>query len=562
MDSVTFKITWNKEVRRFSLRPLEVTMNVLQQRMRELFPSLRGSQGDMEFVWIDDENDRVTVSSDSELHEAVEMMRHSSNGYVKLEVFQQTAPATASSVYDEASASADIAEILNCMPLNVEGIEIHQVGGEQTETVHENITCDGCGVKPIVGVRYKCTVRPDFDLCAKCESLGPQPYPMTKIYRPVMYIPNPIPEDVPPEPPVPPFGHGPFGPRPFPFPFGGHPHDPSQFPPRPPCGGPWGGRGMRGCGRGMWGPPPPGRCNWRDFKRTAKAMFADVAGGHRGRRHRGGRGEDNANDDENEQMQAALEQSLASAAKASPQLKARFVRDITIPDGTRVEPNAEFVKTWRVRNDGDENWPAGCTLVHASGDVMSPAGESLTVNVPSITAGNEDNIALPLIAPGQEGRHVEYFRFQSPNGSNFGQRLWVDVRVTEPQARFQSMDDAKKDPVPVANVVVPQPAVSAPPAPVPAMVSNPPEVSLFASAPQYDSENECGEEFEEIPPIFPSPMEEKWEIELNLFHAMGFTNNDVIIPLLERHVVNPGSGGATNAAALQTVIGVLLGTSM
>jgi peptidoglycan hydrolase-like protein with peptidoglycan-binding domain len=38
------------------------------------------------------------------------------------------------------------------------------------ETVHSNIRCDVCNVHPIVGARYQCTVCPDFDLCAKCEA--------------------------------------------------------------------------------------------------------------------------------------------------------------------------------------------------------------------------------------------------------------------------------------------------------------------------------------------------------------------------------------------------------
>jgi len=36
--------------------------------------------------------------------------------------------------------------------------------------VHTYITCDGCEVKPIVGLRYKCTVCADFDYCEKCEA--------------------------------------------------------------------------------------------------------------------------------------------------------------------------------------------------------------------------------------------------------------------------------------------------------------------------------------------------------------------------------------------------------
>jgi hypothetical protein len=30
---------------------------------------------------------------------------------------------------------------------------------------HPNVECDGCGQAPIIGPRYKCTVRKDFDYC-------------------------------------------------------------------------------------------------------------------------------------------------------------------------------------------------------------------------------------------------------------------------------------------------------------------------------------------------------------------------------------------------------------
>lgn len=40
------------------------------------------------------------------------------------------------------------------------------------EKTHFSIFCDGCGVGPIEGVRFKCLVCPNFDLCAKCEANG------------------------------------------------------------------------------------------------------------------------------------------------------------------------------------------------------------------------------------------------------------------------------------------------------------------------------------------------------------------------------------------------------
>jgi len=38
------------------------------------------------------------------------------------------------------------------------------------KTVHKGVSCNLCGVSPIVGNRYKCTVCYDYDLCDSCEN--------------------------------------------------------------------------------------------------------------------------------------------------------------------------------------------------------------------------------------------------------------------------------------------------------------------------------------------------------------------------------------------------------
>ena len=52
--------------------------------------------------------------------------------------------------------------------------------------IHQNVTCDGCGIFPIVGNRYKCAVCPDFDFCENCEKkLGKEhSHPMVQISNP------------------------------------------------------------------------------------------------------------------------------------------------------------------------------------------------------------------------------------------------------------------------------------------------------------------------------------------------------------------------------------------
>jgi len=50
--------------------------------------------------------------------------------------------------------------------------------------IHNNVVCDGCGMGPIVGNRYKCSVCPDFDFCKGCERTQDHPHDFIKIKKP------------------------------------------------------------------------------------------------------------------------------------------------------------------------------------------------------------------------------------------------------------------------------------------------------------------------------------------------------------------------------------------
>ena len=51
---------------------------------------------------------------------------------------------------------------------------------------HPGIYCNGCD-GPIIGTRYKCAVRADYDLCEACMRSKPQAHPMMKILTPIDY---------------------------------------------------------------------------------------------------------------------------------------------------------------------------------------------------------------------------------------------------------------------------------------------------------------------------------------------------------------------------------------
>jgi len=49
-------------------------------------------------------------------------------------------------------------------------------------------------------------------------------------------------------------------------------------------------------------------------------------------------------------------------------LKAKFIRDVTLPDRCRVSPNCEYYKTWEVANAGVQPWPVELGLVFMRGE--------------------------------------------------------------------------------------------------------------------------------------------------------------------------------------------------
>ncbi|MBU1879514.1 MAG: hypothetical protein KJ734_11235, partial [Chloroflexi bacterium] len=47
-----------------------------------------------------------------------------------------------------------------------------------------------------------------------------------------------------------------------------------------------------------------------------------------------------------------------------------FISDVTVPDGTRVEPGARVDKVWRLQNTGTCEWGAGYRWAFVAGEQM------------------------------------------------------------------------------------------------------------------------------------------------------------------------------------------------
>lgn len=112
-----------------------------------------------------------------------------------------------------------------------------------------------------------------------------------------------------------------------------------------------------------------------------------------------------------------------------------FVRDVTIPDGTRFAPGETFTKTWRLKNRGTCTWTADYMLVFSSGDSM---GSTTAVRLPgNVAPGQSVDVSVTLTAPSRRGDYLGYWMLRNPSGMLFGygdranQAFYVDINVDD-----------------------------------------------------------------------------------------------------------------------------------
>jgi len=110
---------------------------------------------------------------------------------------------------------------------------------------------------------------------------------------------------------------------------------------------------------------------------------------------------------------------------------AQFIDDVTIPDGTIMDPDESFTKTWRLKNIGSCTWTSSYAVVFSSGDSMNgPATQALAGNV---NPGQTVDISIDLKAPAASGSYKGYWKLRNAAGVHFTQ-FYVDIKVQAPTA--------------------------------------------------------------------------------------------------------------------------------
>ena len=114
--------------------------------------------------------------------------------------------------------------------------------------------------------------------------------------------------------------------------------------------------------------------------------------------------------------------------------KVQFVADVNFPDGTVVQPGAQFTKTWRLKNVGSCAWTTSYELVYSSGEKMGAASSAKFPK--NVAVGETVDISINMTAPTSAGSYRGYWMFKNANVALFGigahanKPWWVDIKVT------------------------------------------------------------------------------------------------------------------------------------
>ena len=103
-----------------------------------------------------------------------------------------------------------------------------------------------------------------------------------------------------------------------------------------------------------------------------------------------------------------------------------FVQDLTVPDGTNFIPGEPIDKKWLVSNSGTCNWDSRYRLKLISGDPMGAPNEQALYPARS---GTKATLRILFTAPQNPGTYQNAWQASSPDGSNFGSEVFIQITV-------------------------------------------------------------------------------------------------------------------------------------
>eukprot|EP00830_Metopus_es_P021206 TRINITY_DN8765_c0_g1_i1.p1 TRINITY_DN8765_c0_g1~~TRINITY_DN8765_c0_g1_i1.p1 ORF type:complete len:464 (-),score=110.55 TRINITY_DN8765_c0_g1_i1:48-1439(-) len=393
-STIVLKLEYNGIIKR--LRNIPKTYALLLQLINEYFPESKKAIFTVKYADMD--GDLISVGSDADLQEAYCQLKESKKSAIKFLVEaakkkvpdkkKNTAPKVQKAPKTE-ETSLKIEQPSVGTPKKKEDEEEKKfkrnektppLSGDQPECVHEHIICDGCETTPIIGIRYKCSQCPDYDLCERCEAKG------THNHHSLLKIKNPVPRPVPNRNPndktiiidVPaPLSNLILNCPQIAQAFRAqHPGDTRQEETKEIDLGTL----FQGHGKGIF----------QKFIRPFLGKLGMKMGGKK-------------------KKMARVEGGKEARVKA-----------LTCPPGYILTP------TWKIKNLAKREWPQNARLVKKAGNIEF---EEVPLEI-GLKPNDSTELTVPIVAPAASGEYKLRLAFQDSEGKSFGQALEVNLTVS------------------------------------------------------------------------------------------------------------------------------------
>lgn len=127
--------------------------------------------------------------------------------------------------------------------------------------------------------------------------------------------------------------------------------------------------------------------------------------------------------------------------RPEPGDESTFVEDVTVPDGTIMQPGEPFTKTWRIRNTGTVPWHGRFLSRVGVGDGISMPKSPPRVPIPDTDPGETVDISVKMMAPTSQGQTKVTFKQTDEFGQlylpgpEYELGIYCEIIVTEKFSR-------------------------------------------------------------------------------------------------------------------------------
>jgi Ig-like domain from next to BRCA1 gene len=103
-----------------------------------------------------------------------------------------------------------------------------------------------------------------------------------------------------------------------------------------------------------------------------------------------------------------------------------YQEDLSVPDGSTIQPGVPVDKRWRLENSGSCNWDARYRLRLIAGPSLGVPSEQALYPARS---GTQFTLQIIFTAPNEPGTYRSAWQAYDPHGQAFGDPFFVEIQV-------------------------------------------------------------------------------------------------------------------------------------